>query len=178
MREARHAGPAGAVVAAGAVFAATLRSSTFSWTDSALSDLGVAPETALLFNGGLVAGGIVGGAYALALREDDPTVAVGYLLSIAAMALVGIFPAGTAPHFPVAVAFFVLATATVTADGWRRRETASGRLALALAGLHFLGWIAWFGGVRPGPGLALPELGGVVMFGAWIIALAPPVTSR
>jgi len=175
---ADRAGPAGAVVAVAGICAAALRSPTFSLTHSALSDLGAAPGTAALFNGGLLAGAVVGAAYVLALRRHSTVVAVGYALSLLAMALVGVFPSGTAPHFPVAVAFFLLATATVAVDGWRRRATPTGRLSLALVAAHVSGWLAWLGGVRPGPGLALPELGGVVMFGVWVALLAPPIAER
>ncbi|WP_256544784.1 DUF998 domain-containing protein [Halobellus inordinatus] len=175
MRYAAHAGPAGALVAITAILAATWRSATFSWAGSALSDLGTASGTALLFNGGLVAGGAVGIAYALALRRSSIAVASSYVLSIVSMVLVGVFPAGTPLHFPVAVAFFLLATATVSVDGWLRRATTAGRLGLALAVGHLLGWLVWLLGIRPGPGLALPELGGVVMFGGWVVFLAPPV---
>jgi len=176
-RYAAHAGPAGALVAITAILAATWRSATFSWAGSALSDLGTASGTALLFNGGLVAGGAVGIAYALALRRSSIAVASSYALSIVSMSLVGVFPAGTPLHFPVAVAFFLLATATVSVDGWLRRATTAGRLGLALAVSHLLGWLVWLLGIRPGPGLALPELGGIVMFGGWVVFLAPPVQS-
>jgi len=172
----RLAGPIGAVFTSAAIFAATVLSPTFSWTDSALSDLGVAadPLVALLFNGGLVAGGFVGVAFAFALRRHSRALAATYALSLLSMTLVGVFPAGTGPHFPVAVTFFVLATATVTLDGWRRRATTTGRFGLLLAAGHLAGWILWASGIRLGDGLALPELGGVVMFGAWLLAFAPP----
>ncbi|WP_049985449.1 DUF998 domain-containing protein [Halobellus rufus] len=173
---ARLAGPVGAIFTSSAILTATLLSPAFTWTDSALSDLGVAadPLVALLFNGGLVVGAAIGLAYALALRPHSSALAIGYALSVLAMGLVGVFPAGTDPHFPVAIAFFLLATATVTCDGWRRRASATGRASLVLAAAHVVGWTLWSYGVRPGDGFALPELGGVVMFGAWLLALAPP----
>ena len=173
---ARLAGPAGALFTSSAILAATLLSPTFTWADSALSDLGVAgdPLVALLFNGGLVVGAVVGLAYVLALRPHSNALAVGHAFSVLAMGLVGVFPAGTDPHFPVAVAFFLCATATVAFDGLRRRTSRTGRIGIALAAGHVVGWILWSNGIRPGDGLALPELGGVVMFGAWLLALAPP----
>ena len=176
---ARLAGPAGAVFTSSTILAATFLSPTFSWTESALSDLGVAadPLVALLFNGGLVGGAAVGLAYALALRPHSSPLGVGYALSLLAMALVGVFPAGTEPHFPAAIAFFLLAPATVTFDGWRRRASPTGRVSLLLAAGHVAGWILWSYGIRPGDGFALPELGGVVMFGAWLLVLAPPSQS-
>ncbi|MFC6872970.1 DUF998 domain-containing protein [Halobellus marinus] len=177
MRPDRLAGPAGAAVALGGVAAAIVRSPTFSWTTSALSDLGTAAETALLFNGGLVAGGVIALGYAAALRRQSISVAVGYALSIAAMIFVGVFPSGTAPHFPVAVAFFLFSTATVALDGWQRRTVLVGRLAIAGAAVHLLGWVLWGVGIRPGPGLALPELGGVALFAGWVLFFAPPVST-
>jgi len=179
-RLARFSGPLGAVLTVGAILAAIALSPDFSWTGGALSDLGVAadPLVRLLFNGGLIGGAVVAVAFGRALRRDSTAVAAGYVLAIVAMALVGVFPAGTPLHFPVAVAFFLLATATVTLDGWRRRGTLPGRVALALAAGHVLGWLLWGAGVRPGPGLALPEVGGVAMFGLWVVALAPPIARR
>lgn len=179
-RLARISGPLGAVLTVGAILAAIALSPEFSWTASALSDLGVGDDVAvrLLFNGGLIGGGVVAVAYGLALRPHSAVVAAGYVLAVVAMALVGVFPAGTPLHFPVAVAFFLIATATVVIDGVRRRATPSGRAAIALAAGHVLGWLLWGYGLRPGPGLALPEVGGVVMFGLWVVALAPPVRGR
>jgi hypothetical membrane protein len=76
-------------------------------------------------------------------------------------------------HLPVAVGFYLLATATMIADGLARRQRRTGRAALVTAGFHLLAWGSWFTGVRLGPGLALPELAGAVAFAVWMIALSP-----
>jgi hypothetical membrane protein len=59
-RLGRASGVAFPVVSLGAILLATLVSPTFTWTGSALSDLGAfGAPTALLFNGGLVLAGLV-----------------------------------------------------------------------------------------------------------------------
>ncbi|RDI72996.1 DUF998 domain-containing protein [Halopelagius longus] len=173
-RVARALGAFGSLVALGGVTLATVLSPTFSWPASALSDLGVRPPTALLFNASLAIGGAVALGYALALRRHSGVVAACYAVAVASMGLVGVFPAGTALHFPVAASFFVSLTATMVADGLARRGTRTGKLALALSAAHVVSWALWLRGVRFGPGLAVPEYVGAVAFAAWVVALSPP----
>lgn len=101
---ARAAGLTAPPLTIGSILAATPLSPAFSWTGSALSDLGVAPETAAVFNGGL------------------PRAGAG---------------------------------------------------ALCCTGGHLAGWALRVGGVRPGPGLTLPELWGALLFRSWVVALSP-----
>lgn len=177
-RVARALGALGSLVALAGVTLATAVSPTFSWAGSALSDLGVRPPTALLFNASLALGGAVALGYVAALRRHSGVVAACYALAVASMALVGVFPAGTALHFPVAVSFFLALTATMAADGLARRDTASGRVALTLSAAHVVSWALWLRGVRFGPGLAVPEYAGAVAFAAWVVALSPPAPLR
>lgn len=175
---ARAAGLTAPPLTIGSILAATLLSPTFSWTESALSDLGAAPETAAVFNGGLIAGGLIGVAYAVALVRSTDGVAravlvAAYVLTLAGLVGVGLFPSGRPLHVPAAAAFYLGGTATMAADGVSRPLTRAGVGALCCTGGHLAGWALWAGGVRPGPGLALPELWGALLFGSWVLALSP-----
>lgn len=176
-RPAATVGAAAAVGTVLAILAATLLAPWFSWRANALSDLGVAPGTALLFNGGLLMGGAFALPYAWALWRDGEgrgrLPAVTFALAVVAMAGVGAFPAGDPLHLPAALGFYLLATATMAVDGLRRRTATAGRMALAAAALHVAVWAAWIAGLRPGPGLALPELAGALLFAAWVVGGSP-----
>ena len=174
---ARLAGAAGSAVALGGILLATAVSPTFSWSESALSDLGVAAPTALLFNGGLVLGGLLALGYAGALRRSARPVAVVYALCACSLVGVGAFPSDTAAHVPVAVAFFVLLAATLALDGVRRRATTTGRASLLLAAVSVAAWPLWFL-ADIGPGVAVPELLGALSLATWVVALAPPAPMR
>jgi len=175
---ARAAGLLATPLTIGAILAATAVSPTFSWTGSALSDLGVAAGTATLFNGGLILGGLLGLAYAVALVRSTEGVAgaalvAAYVAALLGLAGVGLFPSGRRLHFPAAATFYLGGTAAMVADGAARPRTRAGAAALTAAGLHLLGWALWLRGVRPGPGLALPELWGALLFGAWLLVASP-----
>jgi hypothetical membrane protein len=173
----RLAGPLGAVVALAGIAVAVALSPSFSWTASALSDLGVDPPTALAFNGGLVGGGCLALGYVSALRETSRAVAATYALCAVSMAGVGAFPSGDPLHYPVAVAFFVLLAATLALDGARRRATTTGRVSLLLAAVSVAAWPLWFA-VGVGSGIAVPELVGALSLATWVVALAPPAPLR
>lgn len=119
------------------IVAAITLAPRFSWSADALSDLGVARATAPFFNGALICGGLLALPYARALRRAGdgpvPVPAVTFALAVLSMAGVGVFPAGTSLHFPMALAFYLLLTATLVADGVRRRRSPAGRAALAAA---------------------------------------------
>lgn len=181
-RLARLSGPVAVVVALGGILVATALSASFSWGASALSDLGVTPATALLFNGALVAGGVVGTPYTWALwsAAADPLGrirAVTYLLALAAMAGVGLVPAGRPLHLPLALAFFVLAALTAIVDGMARLRLPSGKLSLLSGALAPVAWPAWRLWLSGG-GIAVPEFVGAVLFGLWVVALSPERPGR
>ena len=181
-RVARLTGPAAVVVALGGILTATALSPTFSWGGSALSDLGVTPATAWLFNGSLVVGGLVGAPYAWALwsAAADPLShlrAAAYLLTLASMAGVGLVPAGRSLHLPIALAFFTLAALTAIVDGVARFRLTSGKLALlsgVLAPVAWPVWMLWLGENS----IAVPEFVGAVLFGLWVVHLSPERPGR
>lgn len=181
-RFARLTGPAAVAVALGGILLASLLSPTFSWETSALSDLGVTPSSAWLFNGTLVVGGLIGAPYAWALWSAavDPLShlrAVTYLLALVSMAGVGLIPAGRPLHLPLALAFFVLAALTAIVDGVARLRLFSGKLALVTGVVAPAAWPAWMLWLHGG-GIAVPEFVGAVLFGIWVTVLSPERPGR
>lgn len=176
------AGPAAVLVSIVAILGATVVSPTFAWTASALSDLGAAgAPTAPLFNGGLVATGLLAVGFVPALWAGAESLperggAVAFGLASVALAGVGLFPIGTDPHVPAAVGFYLLVAATLVLWGTGRllagdRRRAAFALGLAVAELG--AWVVWAAtGEFFRPGLALPETVGAVAFGAWTVATA------
>jgi len=177
----------------GAIVLATLLSPTFAWTGNALSNLGgtvsdaSTPATRLVFNGGLVGGGLVGLGFGYALvraaRNRVELAGVGtFGLVLTAMALIGVFPEDTDPHVPVAMAFYVLLSVAFWAfgvgnviAGARTRGLATIAAGLCNAGAWGV-WTATGDVIRPG--LALPEIVGATLFGVWAVAAAVDVCDR
>lgn len=174
-------------VTLGGLLVATLLSPEFAWQENALSNLGVTwtdagtTTTAVVFNGGLVTGGLVGGTAVVSLyrrstRRADRVVLGLTGTALALMGLIGVFPQGGLLHFPVAVGFFLLASVAMWADSGRRYRAGQRRRAvLAATGgvTNILGWVLWFAVVEtPSEGLAIPEALGAVVFAAWLLATA------
>jgi hypothetical membrane protein len=179
-------GAAGAVLALGCVLLATAVSPAFSWRANALSNLGAAtpaatPATRLLFNGGLAVGGLLVAplSYALAREAGNPLdklASVAFLLTAVALALIGLFPQGTALHFPVAVGFYLLVSVSLWLHGIGRLKAGVRRGAAVslFAGTTNAGaWTLWAvtGPVRR-PGLAIPEIVGAAAIAAWTVRTA------
>jgi len=111
----------------------------------AISELGVAPETALLFNGAIVVTGIanaVAGRYYYR-RHGAAWLLALFVLGGVGSAGVGVFPMDTgAPH---AVAAFVAFTGVnLQTVGAAARFDGPLRVAGVVAGLVGLGALAWF----------------------------------
>lgn len=182
---------ASGVVAAGlslgSILLATMVSPTFEWTRNALSNLGVpgtqagTGTTALLFNGGLLLGTLLGWVFAYFLWTQAETrgkrvVAVLLAVTLATMGAVAVFPQGTALHVPVASAFYLLITVTIWTDAVVVRGTEEGRrgaVAAWLGATNLGAWLLWAatGPVRR-PGLAIPEIVGALVFALWILSTA------
>jgi hypothetical membrane protein len=87
----------------------------FSWTENALSDLGVRGIAAVLFNSSLIVGGILTIIFAIGLREALLNKTLGrigmpiFILDAAMLCAIGVFPETVGDiHLYVSVAFFVL----------------------------------------------------------------------
>jgi len=174
-RVGRASGVAAVLVNVVALAGAMVVSPEFELSSWALSDLGVEPETALLFNGGLVLTGFVALPFLWMLwdRGSDPlqqAAAVVIAAAVAALAGVGIFPSGTPLHLPMAVGFFMGFVAGQLLHGagsLRQAATQWGWLTLGLAAIQLLAWGVWL--ANPVGGLAVPELFGTVLIDTWVL---------
>lgn len=182
------------IVALGAIFLSTLlaSSATFTWRGRALSHMGEAgAETFWLFNGGLVAAGLIGIPFGwLMFRETRNRLEqVGVaLLWIGVIGLVGVgvfFIGHTEYYLPVDL--HALAALTVFAGApfakWLYASGAAlagdARLAIAtfwLGIVHPMTWMLWLLSVQgrsdPMAWFAVPEMVAAVAFGGWIVLLA------
>ena len=177
----------GVALTLGSTLLSTTLSPSFAWQSNALSNLGVTSSdagtttTVVVFNGGLILGGLVGAAFnaasyrRLSVRRDRILAALaGTALGL--MALIGVFPQNTAMHFPVAIGYFLLISVTLWVDGTARvraGKTRAGGLALAGGTVNLLAWVLWFGLLEdPFEGIAIPEIIGSVVFGVWLCSFA------
>lgn len=177
-------GVAAVLVTFGTMGAAIAVSPAFSPTVNALSDLGDASTSAgtatteLLFNGGLMVGGVLGIGFAvgLAVLADHLLQRVGavvFAVSMASMAGVGFFPQDGPYHFEVASGFYMLFSVALLIYGpgqllLGRRQEALLSLSAAVGNLAV--WIYWgaTGGLSQ-PGLAVPELIGAALLAVWVV---------
>lgn len=174
----RIAGGAAVVVAMGGVLAATAVSPTFVWADSALSDMGVTGASAWLFNGALILGGLLALPYAwmlwTAAADRLSYLRAGtFLVAVVAMAGVGLFPSGHPLHLPMALGFYLLAMLTLLADGVARIRLGRGKLALLFGLAVPMVWPLWLLWLPFGPGIAVPEFVGALLFSTWVVVLSP-----
>jgi hypothetical membrane protein len=160
----------------------------FSWTDNALSDLGVRDGiTAALFNYGLIVSGVsalVFDAGLFKLLHEEKTGRIGALLfgsATIALTLIGIFPENTKQtHHYVSVAFFVLfpiAMLTITASFVHARKMKMGLFTLAVAMSAAAPWIVQF--IAPYvSNVAIPETISALAAAAWSMALGSIILNQ
>ncbi|MBX0293962.1 DUF998 domain-containing protein [Haloarcula nitratireducens] len=178
------AGVASVVLTNAAIAGATLASPSFAWTDHALSNLGqpgdpvATPVTTLLFDGGLVLGGLVGLLFSYTLWVESANLAerlaaLPLCVALLGMVGVGVFPYAQPLHGPAAITLYLASMVTMAlyAVG-NALAGAIGRAAgtVALVALHVGVWWWWLsgGGLSRG-GLAVPELFGSLLFSAWVL---------
>jgi len=161
------------------ILLAVASSSSFSWTDNALSDLGVQTgATAILFNSGLIIGGILGFMFSLGLfvhasgsAVEKASVSVFALATLALMAI-GIFPENVRPnHYYASVAFFVLFPISMLLMLFAMRSTRdlrSGLFMLIVGAVAAMPWVLYFSThfVR---GVAISELVSAFAASVWTI---------
>ena len=143
----------------------------FDWNENALSDLGATGTGhAWVFNIGLILAGTFAMAFSTYLIEEaegtgEKAGAILFFLASLSMALIGIFPEGTSPHFEVSALFYLLSVIAMSIYGvclWRR-HTPYGpaslvMVALGMAMAFIPGWTS----------AAIPEAIGAVAIGAWV----------
>jgi hypothetical membrane protein len=191
-RSAAWAGVGVPIITVGTILLATTLSPGFEWTVNALSHLGALESeeaaagvatglTRLLFNGGLIVGGLAGLGFAGAvwlgsrhLVERLGAVVLG--LSLLSLAGVGAFPDGTALHFSVAIGHYLLFTVAFWLYGTGNvlaGDRVRGGATILLGFVHLGGWFAWHlnGGIWQ-PGLAIPEMYGALLLSGWVVVTA------
>jgi hypothetical membrane protein len=143
--------------------------SWFSWSGSALSDLGVEYPSAYFFNSILILGGAMMMIFSRGLHhflsgKGVPGIGASMFTGGAfALIFVGIFTADTGIYHSVfSVLFFVLAMSSIilTGLGEMRQSRRSGAVSVVLglsAAIAFL--LPW-----PGEGIALPEMASIIFF--------------
>jgi hypothetical membrane protein len=175
----------------------------FSWTDNALSDLGVMPgATSAIFNFGLIVSGILGFVFATSLfrvmrffevfsADGKPHLLIyrglggALFFSVACLALIaiGVFPENVRYlHTLASVAFFValiIALGRLGIGFWQARQTPWAAFTLLLGVVAAAPWLLLFL-VRYVSGVAVPELisavaGGVLtaVFGYKMLKMSP-----
>jgi hypothetical membrane protein len=166
----------GPAVALSTIAVSILLSPWFSFTDNALSDLGV-HDVAPIFNAGLITCGLLCSFFAASLlvkKGSAPFERMGALFLLAAcvfLLCIGIFTEDFGNiHYSVSVGFFVtlLLAALILGIAWSsKKETRSlGIIGLCVALIGIAGWsVSW------GDGVAIPELLSAVPACVWLFAL-------
>jgi len=191
---ATYCGITAPAVALGAIVIATIVAppETFTWHDRALSEMGRhGAPTFLLFNGGLIGGGLLGLPFVrrcwLASRNAVERLGV-VLLAIAVLGLIGVgvfFLEHTAiyleasRHGLAALSVFSVAPFASWVYGTGAALAGDGHLAVAsfwLEIVHPLAWLGWLlslgGRIDTGAWVAVPEFVAAVAFAGWILTLA------
>jgi hypothetical membrane protein len=175
LRIAGLCGVAGPLVALLSIALAVRRSPWFSWTGNALSDLGAHGNPTILFNGGLIVGGILIAVFALGLRESIKGRAIGnagslaFLLTAAALCSVGIFPETAGDiHRIVSIIFFVLLVISLWLVGAALVQLGERGLGLVIIIAGFVAAAVW---ALPWPAEAIPEFVAALSASACSIAL-------
>jgi hypothetical membrane protein len=168
------------IVAFTFILLAILNFPQFSWTENALSDLGVQEGvTATLFNSGLMIGGILLLVFLSGLFVLQKTMLsrIGVFMSVlAALALVaiGTFPESVEPtHYYVSVAFFLLLPVSMLVIGAAFLLTAKVKMgvftflvAIVAALVWVMQWTIGFGS-----NVAIPETLSALSASTWSIVL-------
>lgn len=166
------------VTALSFIFLAISYSPWFSWTENALSDLGVS-SAATIFNSGLILAGFLSTIFAVGfikrVGKEPLRFAGAFLLVLGAVSFmaIGVFPESAGwIHFCVSAAFFTLELIALlligTAFIQKPSEKHSGLFTI-LAAVWGIGvWMFWFWAF-PQRGVAIPELLSSLAFQSWSI---------
>jgi hypothetical membrane protein len=155
----------------------------FSWTNNALSDLGIiAGITGPLFNFGLYGSGLFAFSFAvfglftyLGKNWVGKIGAVTFAATGLALMGIGFFPENVVPtHYLFSVAFFVLlpiSLLVITGAFALKRQTKMALFTLLIAIAAALPWILLFA-VHYVSGVAIPEFASAFAGSAWIVVLS------
>ena len=155
----------------------------FSWTNNALSDLGIVPGiTGPLFNFGLYSSGLFAFSFAifglftyLGGNWVGKIGAVTFAATAVALMGIGFFPENVVPHhYAFSVAFFVLLPISlfvITGAFALERQTKMALFTLLIAIAAALPWILLFA-VRYVSGVAIPEFASALAGSVWAVVLS------
>lgn len=157
----------------------------FSWTDNALSDLGVVSGvTGPLFNSGLIVSGVLGVVFAVfGLRgygktRWDEMGAMIFAAASVALILIGFFNEHFSPmHYIVSVAFFslaVIALFILTCSFYLKGNRGLAAFTVAIGLVAAIPWILQLT-IHYVPGVAIPEIISAVAVSAWVIVLSTKI---
>jgi hypothetical membrane protein len=154
----------------------------FSWTDNALSDLGVIPGiTGPLFNFGLLATGLLTFTFAalglftyLKASWAGKIGSAFFAATAIALMAIGIFNESFSPtHYAVSVAFFAIAPISlfiITVALWLAHHRGMAVFTVSAGVAAALPWILLFA-LNYVPNVAIPEFASGLAVSAWVLVL-------
>jgi hypothetical membrane protein len=171
-----------AVLAFAFILSAVASDPQFSLVNNALSDLGVVSGvTAVLFNSGLIVGGVLCFVFATGLFVFLGNRAVGRIgasvlvLASLALAAIGVFPESVGSvHLFVSVAFFVLLPVSmlfISGAFWLTSQVRVAVFTLLVAFVAAAPWVLLFS-VRYVSGVAIPEFVSGLAGAVWAVVLS------
>ncbi|HJX02469.1 MAG TPA: DUF998 domain-containing protein [Candidatus Bathyarchaeia archaeon] len=169
------------IIAFTCILLAISYSPSFSWTQNALSDLGIqSGTTAPLFNYGLISSGIIALIFASGLFSflgDKLLGKIGaavFTLAVVSLTAIGVFPESVRPtHFYVSVAFFMLfpiSMLLIVATFLLADKKQLGWFTFMVAMIAAVPWVLQFT-VPYVENVAIPETISAVSASMWAIAL-------
>ena len=181
-RMGASAGIAAPILAFTCILTAIASYPTFSWTNNALSDLGIIPGiTGPLFNFGLVASGLLSFNFAIfgLFTYFGKSVAgkIGssfFAAATVALIAIGVFNESFSPtHYLVSVAFFMLAPISLfilACAFWLANQRRNAVFTIAVGVAAALPWLLLFA-FNYVPNVAVPEFVSGLAVSAWAIVL-------
>ena len=154
----------------------------FSWTNNALSDLGIIPGfTGAVFNFGLYSSGLFFFNFAvfglLKYLGNDWIGKIGAVTFIAtglALTGIGVFPENAVPyHYLFSLAFFILlpiSLLVITGAFASKRQAKMALFTLLTAAATALPWILYFS-IHYVSGVAIPEFASALSGSVWLVVL-------
>ena len=183
------AGVAAPILAFACILGAIASDYSFSWTNNALSDLGVVGGlTGPVFNFGICVGGVLGVIFAtLGLFPYVGKTVIGKIgaLTFAAAALaliaIGVFNESfSGIHFAVSVAFFVLAPISLFIIACAHvlgHESTMAAFTIGIGVAAAIPWILQFT-LHYVPNVAVPETVSALAVSAWTVSLSYKILSQ
>ena len=170
------------IVAFALIFSAIAYYPEFSWTNNALSDLGIVEgTTSTLFNSGLLLSGVLCLIFATGLMVFFKEAAVGkigvFIFVLASLALfaIGVFPENIRPvHYIVSVMFFVflpISLLVITGAFWIMHKVRMAVFTLLAAVSAAAPWLLYFT-IQYAPGVAIPEAVSGFAGSVWAVVLS------